>query len=251
MNANVRVIPKKIVTVIEPKRNLMVDKEKHRQLRVAAYCRVSTGSEEQMTSYTNQKKAYTELISQKKEWCLAGIYADQGLSGTQTKKRDEFNRMIEDCKKGKIDYIITKSVSRFARNTVDCLEYVRMLKAMGIGVLFEEQNIDTLKCDSELYLVIYAGFAQSESENISKNITWTFRKNFEEGKDCPRRSRGSKTYIRDVPQRKDGYRNIGNTPSRKPHLRRQNLLILQVDDYQHPLQREVLRRCNTAEDLYA
>ena len=182
MNANVRVIPKKIVTVIEPKRNLMVDKEKHRQLRVAAYCRVSTGSEEQMTSYTNQKKAYTELISQKKEWCLAGIYADQGLSGTQTKKRDEFNRMIEDCKKGKIDYIITKSVSRFARNTVDCLEYVRMLKAMGIGVLFEEQNIDTLKCDSELYLVIYAGFAQSESENISKNITWTFRKNFEEGK---------------------------------------------------------------------
>ena len=147
MNANVRVIPKKIVTVIEPKRNLMVDKEKHRQLRVAAYCRVSTGSEEQMTSYTNQKKAYTELISQKKEWCLAGIYADQGLSGTQTKKRDEFNRMIEDCKKGKIDYIITKSVSRFARNTVDCLEYVRMLKAMGIGVLFEEQNIDTMSGD--------------------------------------------------------------------------------------------------------
>ena len=182
MNANVRVIPKKVVTVIEPKRNLMVDKEKHRQLRVAAYCRVSTGSEEQLTSYTNQKKAYTEMISAKKEWCLVGIYADQGLSGTQTKKRDEFNRMIADCKQGKIDYIITKSVSRFARNTIDCLEYVRMLKAMGIGVFFEEQNIDTLKCDSELYLVIYAGFAQSESENISKNITWTFRKNFEEGK---------------------------------------------------------------------
>ena len=182
MNANVRVIPKKVVTVIEPKRNLMVDKEKHRQLRVAAYCRVSTGSEEQLTSYTNQKKAYTEMISAKKEWCLAGIYADQGLSGTQTKKRDEFNRMMNDCRHGKIDYIIVKSVSRFARNTVDCLKYVRELKAMGIGVFFEEQNIDTLKCDSELYLVIYAGFAQSESENISKNITWTFRKNFEEGK---------------------------------------------------------------------
>lgn len=182
MNANVRVIPKKVVTVIEPKRNLMVDKEKYRQLRVAAYCRVSTGSEEQLTSYTNQKKAYTEMISAKKEWCLAGIYADKGLSGTQTKKRDDFNRMMNDCRHGKIDYIIVKSVSRFARNTVDCLKYVRELKAMGIGVFFEEQNIDTLKCDSELYLVIYAGFAQSESENISKNITWTFRKNFEEGK---------------------------------------------------------------------
>lgn len=182
MNANVRVIPKKVVTVIEPKRNLMVDKEKHRQLRVAAYCRVSTGSEEQLTSYTNQKKAYTDMISQKKEWCLVGIYADKGISGTQTKKRDEFNRMMNDCRHGKIDYIIVKSVSRFARNTVDCLEYVRELKALGIGVYFEEQNIDTLKCDSELYLVIYAGFAQNESENISKNITWTFRKNFEDGK---------------------------------------------------------------------
>lgn len=182
MNANVKVIPKKVITVIEPKRNLIVDKEKYRQLRVAAYCRVSTGSEEQLTSYTNQKKAYTEMISSKKEWCLAGIYADKGLSGTQTKKRDEFNRMMNDCRHGKIDYIIVKSVSRFARNTVDCLKYVRELKSMGIGVLFEEQNIDTLKCDSELYLVIYAGFAQSESENISKNITWTFRKNFEEGK---------------------------------------------------------------------
>lgn len=90
--------------------------------------------------------------------------------------------MIKDCLSGKIDYIITKSVSRFARNTVECLEYVRMLKARNIGILFEEQNIDTLKCDSELYLVIYAGFAQSESESMSKNITWAFRKNFEEGK---------------------------------------------------------------------
>lgn len=90
--------------------------------------------------------------------------------------------MIEDCLAGKIDYIVTKSVSRFARNTVECLDYVRMLKSRGIGILFEEQNIDTLKSDSELYLVIYAGFAQAESESISKNITWSKRKNFEEGK---------------------------------------------------------------------
>ena len=161
---------------------MIVDKEKYKQLRVAAYCRVSTDSDEQLTSYKTQKKVYTEMIAQKPEWCLAGIYADEGISGTRADKRDEFQKMIKACLGGKIDYIITKSVSRFARNTVECLEYVRMLKSRGIGVLFEEQNIDTLKSDSELYLVIYAGFAQSESESMSKNITWSFRKNFEEGK---------------------------------------------------------------------
>ena len=117
-----------------------------------------------------------------KDWELVGIYADEGISGTRADKRPEFKRMIDDCFAGKIDYIITKSVSRFARNTVDCLDHVRQLKARGIGVYFEEQNIDTLKCDSELYLVIYAGFAQSESESMSKNITWSYRKNFEDGK---------------------------------------------------------------------
>lgn len=175
-------IPKKTVTVIEPKKSLLVDKAKYRQKRVAAYCRVSTDSKEQLTSYENQKKVYSELIASNKDWQLAGIYADEGLSGTRADKRPEFNRMIKDCLSGKIDYIITKSVSRFARNTVDCLDYVRMLKGRGIGIIFEEQNIDTLKSDSELYLVIYAGFAQSESESISKNITWSVRKNFENGK---------------------------------------------------------------------
>lgn len=178
----VKKIPKKTVTVMEPKKSMIVDKEKYKQLRVAAYCRVSTDSDEQLTSYKTQKKVYTEMIAQKPEWCLAGIYADEGISGTRADKRDEFQKMIKACLDGKIDYIITKSVSRFARNTVECLEYVRMLKSRGIGVLFEEQNIDTLKSDSELYLVIYAGFAQSESESMSKNITWSFRKNFEEGK---------------------------------------------------------------------
>lgn len=177
----VKKIPKKTVTVIQPQKSLIVDKEKYRQKRVAAYCRVSTGSDEQLTSYTNQKKVYTEMIAQNKDWCFAGLYADEGISGTRADKRPEFKRMINDCLVGKIDMIITKSVSRFARNTVDCLDYVRMLKGMGIGVYFEEQNIDTLTSDSELYLVIYAGFAQSESESISKNITWTFRKKFEEG----------------------------------------------------------------------
>lgn len=174
-------IPKKTVTLIEPKKSFVVDKEKYRQKRVAAYCRVSTDSEEQLTSYTNQMKVYTEMINANKEWEFAGLYADEGISGTKADKRPQFKKMIDDCYKGKIDYIITKSVSRFARNTVECLKYVRILKSMGIGIYFEEQQIDTLKTDSELYLVIYAGFAQSESESISKNITWTYRKKFEEG----------------------------------------------------------------------
>lgn len=175
-------IPKTIVTVIEPKRSTLVDKEKYRQKRVCAYCRVSTDSEEQLNSYENQKQSYTDMIGKNKDWCFAGLYADEGISGTRADKRPEFNRMINDCLAGKIDYIITKSVSRFARNTVECLDFVRILKKKGIGVLFEEQNIDTLKNDSELYLVIYAGFAQSESESISKNITWSFRKKFQEGR---------------------------------------------------------------------
>lgn len=132
-------------------------------------------------SYANQKKVYTEMIASRKDWCFAGLFADEGKSGTRADKRPEFNKMISECLAGKIDYIITKSVSRFARNTVDCLDYVRMLKSKGIGIYFEEQQIDTLKTDSELYLVIYAGFAQSESESISKNITWSVRKKFEEG----------------------------------------------------------------------
>lgn len=179
--ANVKKIPKKTVTIIEPKKSLIVDKQKHHQKRVAAYCRVSTDSDEQLTSYENQIKYYAEMIAKNPEWEFAGMYADEGISGTRADKRPRFKEMIKDCHAGKIDYIITKSVSRFARNTVECLEYVRNLKAIGIGVFFEEQKIDTLKSDSELYLVIYAGFAQSESESMSKNITWSYRKGFEEG----------------------------------------------------------------------
>ena len=179
--ADVRKIPRKTVTVLEPRSSLTVDRARHRQKRVAAYCRVSTDNEEQLTSYVNQKKVYTEMIAANPEWCFAGLFADEGISGTQVRFRPEFKKMIDECYAGKIDYIITKSVSRFARNTVECLDYVRILKSRGIGIIFEEQNIDTLKTDSELYLVIYAGFAQSESESISKNVTWTFRKKFEEG----------------------------------------------------------------------
>ncbi len=175
-------IPKRTVTIIEPQQSMLVDKEKYHQKKVAAYCRVSTDKDEQLTSYQTQMKVYTEMIAANKDWEFAGLYADEGISGTRADKRPEFNRMIKACLEGKIEYIITKSVSRFARNTVDCLDTVRMLKARGIGVFFEEQNIDTLKSESELYLVIYAGFAQSESESMSKNITWSYRKKFEEGR---------------------------------------------------------------------
>lgn len=178
---DISVIPKKTVTVLDPPKPQVADKEKYHQKRVAAYCRVSTDSEEQLTSYTMQKRVYTEMIQKKPEWCLAGIYADEGISGTRADKRVEFQRMIRDCQKGKIDYIITKSVSRFARNTAECIEYVRQLKLLGIGVIFEEQNCDTLKCDSELILTIHAGFAQAESESMSRNITWAVRKRFENG----------------------------------------------------------------------
>ena len=119
-------------------------------LRAAAYCRVSTDKEEQLNSYEAQKAYYTQRIAENPNWELAGIFADEGLSGTSLKKRKEFNRMIAACKRGRIDLILTKSVSRFARNTVDCLETVRMLKANGIGVIFEKENINTLTQSSEL-----------------------------------------------------------------------------------------------------
>ena len=127
--SNVRIIPAKAQTEIS--------RSKYKQLRVAAYCRVSTEQEEQQNSYQVQIAYYTDLINRKKEWALVGIFADEGISGTQTKKRTEFNRMIRMCKNKKIDLVITKSISRFARNTVDCLEYVRQLKNLGIGVIFE------------------------------------------------------------------------------------------------------------------
>ncbi len=147
-----------------------------RRQRVAAYCRVSTDDEEQLTSYEMQKQYYTELISSTEGWEFAGIYADRGLSGTSMKNRDEFNRMIVACKRGRIDLILTKSISRFARNTVDCLKTVRMLKGHGIGVRFEKENIDTRKASSEFLITLFSGHAQSESESISKNVTWGKRK---------------------------------------------------------------------------
>ena len=123
-----------------------------RQLRVAAYCRVSTEEEEQQSSYEAQCTYYTDKIMTNPEWTMAGIFADEGITGTSTKKRDDFNRMIRRCRQKKIDLILTKSISRFARNTLDSLKYIRALKELGIGIIFEKENINTLEMDTELII---------------------------------------------------------------------------------------------------
>ena len=153
-----------------------------RQLRVAAYCRVSTDDEEQLTSYEAQKNYYTDKIMANKEWTMAGIFADEGITGTSARKRPEFLRMIRQCKQGKIDIVLTKSISRFARNTVDCLNYVRALKELGIAVIFEKENMNTLEIDSEILITMLGAFAQSESESISANVRWGIRQAMKEGK---------------------------------------------------------------------
>lgn len=140
------------------------------KLKVAAYCRVSTDSDEQATSYEAQVEHYTEYIQKKPEWEFAGIYADDGISGTNTKKREEFNRMIEDCEAGNIDMIITKSISRFARNTLDCLKYIRQLKDKNIPVFFEKEAINTMDAKGEVLLTIMASLAQQESQSLSQNV---------------------------------------------------------------------------------
>ncbi len=154
------------------------------KLRVAAYCRVSTGDESQQTSYTKQCEYYTELIEKKVEWIMAGIYADEAITGTSRAKRKQFNHMMDDAEAGKIDYIVTKSISRFARNTVDTLNCVRQLRNQNppVGVFFEKENIDTLDAKGELILTILSAMAQDESRSISDNIRWTFQKKFQEGK---------------------------------------------------------------------
>ncbi|EJB2326762.1 recombinase family protein [Listeria monocytogenes] len=144
--------------------------KKIEQLRVAAYCRVSTDSEDQLNSYNSQKAYYTDLIQKNGEWIFAGIYADEAITGTQVTKREDFQRMINDCMNGEIDMLITKSISRFARNTLDTLKYVRMLKEKNIAVYFEDEKINTLTMDGELLLVVLSSVAQQEVENISANV---------------------------------------------------------------------------------
>ena len=175
------------VTIIPAKKDRLpinvLNNEAVKRLRVAAYARVSTNNKEQLTSYEAQVAYYTRYIQSKPdEWDFVGIYTDEGISATNRKKRDGFNRMVADALAGKIDFIITKSISRFARNTVDTLTTVRKLKEKGIDIFFEKENIHTLDSKGELLITIMSSLAQEESRSISENVTWGQRKRFADGK---------------------------------------------------------------------
>ena len=170
------------VIIIPAKQEMAENRTIKRQLRVAAYCRVSTDDEEQLTSYEAQQTYYTDKIMTNPDWTMAGIYADEGITGTKATKRPEFLKMIRKCKQKKIDLILVKSISRFARNTVDCLNYIRTLKSLGIAVIFEKENINTLNEDSEMLTTIMGAFAQAESESISQNVKWGVRQAMKEGR---------------------------------------------------------------------
>ena len=160
------------VTVIPARKRIgnSAKAEEMPKLRVAAYCRVSTDSEEQATSYEAQIEHYTNYIKSNPEWELTGIFADEGITGTNTKKREEFNRMIEEYMQGEIDMIHKKSVIRFARDTLDCLNYIRQLKEKNIPVYFEKENINTLDSKGEILLTIMASLAQQKSQSLSQNV---------------------------------------------------------------------------------
>ncbi len=181
MEADVR---KTKMTVIPArrKRGNTAAKKEIKKLRVAAYCRVSTDTDEQATSYEVQVSHYRDFIKQHTDWELAGIYADDGISGTNIKKREEFKRMIQDCMDGKIDMVITKSISRFARNTVDCLQYIRKLKDKNIPIIFEKENINTMDAKGELLITIMSSLAQQESQSLSQNVKLGYQFRFQQGK---------------------------------------------------------------------
>ena len=174
----------KNVTMIPATLNLHTGTPKSANVkrRVAGYARVSTDSDEQFTSYTAQVDYYTSYIKRNPDWEFVDVYTDEGISGVMTKNRDGFNRMISDALSGRIDLIVTKSVSRFARNTVDSLTTVRRLKEKGVEVYFEKENIYTLDSKGELLITIMSSLAQEESRSISENITWGQRKSFSDGK---------------------------------------------------------------------
>ena len=150
-------------------------------IRVAAYCRVSTDKDDQTNSFESQQRYFRAFIDRNTDWELQDIYADEGLSGTETKKRTRFNQMIRTAREGKIDLIITKEVSRFARNTLDTLEYTRELKKRGIGVIFLLDNINTLEPDAELRLTIMSSIAQEESRKTSERVKWGQKRQMERG----------------------------------------------------------------------
>lgn len=177
-SGDVEVIP--ALSELEPEKPVI--------LRVAAYCRVSTDQESQADSYESQVQHYAKYISSRPDWEYVGTYADEGRSGTNVLKRTHFLEMIEDCRAGKIDLIITKDIRRFARNTLDCLRYVRELKGLDppVGIYFEDEHLNTLDRGNEAILALLSSVAQGESENKSEAIKWSYRRRFENGNPvCP------------------------------------------------------------------
>ena len=150
-------------------------------IKVAAYARVSTKKDEQEDSYERQVAHYTKYIKNHEGWQFVDVYADEGITGTRADKRADFQRMMEDCRKGLINKILVKSIARFARNTVDALNSIRELKELGISVYFENENIDTLSPGGEVLITILAAMAEQESRTISTNIKWAYQKKFQNG----------------------------------------------------------------------
>ena len=172
----------KRITTIKAAPGFDSEGKRIKKLRVCAYCRVSTMHEEQQTSFDAQVRHYSALIENNPEWLFAGIYADEGISGKSKKNRLEFLRMVRDAENHKLDLVITKSISRFARNTTDCIETIRLLKGWGVGVMFEKENINTLSAESELILTILSSIAEEELISMSQNIRWSNQKRFKQGK---------------------------------------------------------------------
>lgn len=172
----------KTISVIPANPITLQERARKKKLRVAAYCRVSTDQEEQQSSYQAQIDYYTAKINGNKDWTLAGIFADEGITGTSAKKRTEFLKLMKLCEKSKVDLVLTKSISRFSRNTLDCLGYIRKLKEKGIPIIFEKEGINTMQMASEMTISLLGSFAQAESESISKNVTWGKRQSFRDGK---------------------------------------------------------------------
>ena len=174
-------VRQKIIREIKPSPVLQARTKNHK-LRVAAYCRVSTEQEEQQTSIENQITYYEDLIRSNPEWEYAGVFSDDGISGTRDENRPGFMEMIKQCKKGKIDMILAKSLSRFSRNTLQCISYIRMLKDRGIIIRFEKEGLDTSRVTSEIFFTWTSAFAQGESESLSNNVKWGKRKGYSQGK---------------------------------------------------------------------
>jgi len=175
------VTTRRVVREIPRAAILHIDAKEVLRLVVVAYARVSTEKEEQEDSFERQVSYYTALINSKSEWKFGGIYADPGITGTRAEKRPDFLRMIDDCRAGKINKILVKSISRFARNTVDALNYIRELKELGISIYFENENIDTLTPGGEVLITILAAMAEQESRTMSTNIKWSYQKKFKNG----------------------------------------------------------------------